>query len=57
MSNLLKNYSNQLLKKFKREKYIHHLKMFEGADLADMKLISKYDKGIVFYCVVLLIFF
>ena len=57
MSNLLKNYSNQLLKKFKREKYIHHLKMFEGADLADMKLISKYDKGIVFYCVVLLISF
>ena len=31
--------------------------MFEGADLADMKLISKYDKGIVFYCVVLLISF
>ena len=57
MSNLLKNHKNQLLKKFKREKYIHHLKMFGGADLADMKLISKYDEGICFlWCCIIDIF-
>ena len=40
---------NQLLKTFKKEKYVIHVKtIFWGADLADMQLIWKFNKGFRF---------
>ena len=45
------SFINQLLKKKKQKKkqYFHNLKTtFGGADLADMQLISKFNKGIRF---------
>ena len=45
MRNQPKNYTNQLLKHFKKEEFILHLKtIFGGADSADMQLISKFNK-------------
>ena len=48
---------NQLLKNFKKEKFIPDLKIINiwGADLADMQLISKFNKGFrfllcLYYC-------
>ena len=44
--NSQKNYTNKLLEYLKNAKYIHLLKdNIWGADLADMQLISKFDKG------------
>ena len=41
------NYINQLLKNFKKEKFIFHLKIiFGGVDLADVQSLSKYNKGV-----------
>ena len=45
-SNWLKNYKSELLKNVKKEEFILHLKtIFGGADLTDMQLISKFNKG------------
>ena len=45
-SNWLKNYTSELLKNVKKEEFILHLKtIFGGADLTDMQLISKFNKG------------
>ena len=47
--NLLKNYTNQLLKNLKtRTVYSGFKDNIWGADLADMKLISKFNKGFRF---------
>ena len=49
-SNLLKNYTNQLLQNLKNGKYTQNI---WGADLADLQLISKFNKGICFFlCVI-----
>ena len=51
------NFINLLLENLKKEKYIQHLKIiFVGADLADMQLLSKYNKGIRFLLCVIDIF-
>ena len=46
------NFINKLLENLIKEKYIHHLKTISGGrggvDLADMQLISKYNKGIMY---------
>ena len=39
---------NQLLENLKKDEFIVHLKNILGADLADMQLISKYNKGIYY---------
>ena len=49
----LKNFANQLLENLKNKKYIH-IDNNWGANLADIQLLSKFNKGIPFY--VLLIF-
>ena len=47
------NFLNQLLENSKDSKSILRLKKYLGADLADMQLISKYNKGISFLlCVI-----
>ena len=44
--NCLKNYKNQLLENLKKDEFISDLqKIFGGADLADMQLISKFNEG------------
>ena len=54
-SNWLKNYKSELLKNVKKEEFILHLKtIFGGADLTDMQLISKFNKGLDFYYVLLI---
>ena len=56
INNLQINFTNQLLKKFKTEEFIYHLKtIFGGVDLDDTKLISKFNKGFSFYYVLLII--
>ena len=46
------NFINQLLKKLKEEKYVHHHQDNNwGSDLADMQVISKFNKGIRFFIV------
>ena len=40
------NVINQLSENLKEEEIIHHLKTILGVDLADMRLISKYNEGI-----------
>ena len=46
MSNWLKNYTNQLLKIFKKIKnYLSFKDNIWGTDLADMQLISKLSTG------------
>ena len=47
---------NQLLENLKQGKYIHHSKTILGADLADIQLISKFNKGIRFLLCVIDIF-
>ena len=49
----LRNYTKQLLESLKREECIHYLK---GADLADMQLISKFNKTIRFLLCIIDIF-
>ena len=48
IDNLLKNYINQLLKNFKKEKYSSFRDNIWGADLADMQIISRFNKGVTF---------
>ena len=49
------NYTNQLLKKIEKSKEYSSLKdNIWGADLADLHLISKYNKGFQFYYVLLI---
>ena len=44
------NFINQLSENLKEEKYINHLRIiFGGVYLADMELISKYNKGIRYF--------
>ena len=57
MNNYLKNNTSQLLENLKNENYICHLRtIFRGADLADMQLITKFNKGIRFLLCVIDIF-
>ena len=42
--NLQINFLNQLLENWKKKEFIHHLKTIWGVDLADMELISKYNR-------------
>ena len=46
MNNQLKNITNQLLKKFKKENYKDNISC---ADLADVQLISKFNKEVCFF--------
>ena len=53
INSLQMNFINKLLENLIKEKYIHHLKTISGGgggavDLADMQLISKYNKGIMY---------
>ena len=43
-----KNYTNQLLENVRTKTYTHLLKTLLEPDLADMQLISKFDKGFQF---------
>ena len=46
MKNQQKNYTNQLLETLMKETYTHLLQaLLGGADLADMQLMRKFDKG------------
>ena len=56
MSNQLKNCTNQLLKNFKKEVFSSFKDNIWGADLADMQLISKFNKGTGFLLCVIDIF-
>ena len=57
MNTQLKNYTNQLLEHLKKEKFILDLKIiFGGADLADMQLMSKFNKRFIFLLCVIDIF-
>ena len=57
MKNQLKNYTNQLLEKLeKRTVYSGFKDNIWGADLADMQLISKFNKGFRFLLCVIDIF-
>ena len=50
MNNQLKNYTNQLLRNVKKKNSLFQTyRQYLGADLADMQLISKFNKGIRFY--------
>ena len=50
----MKHYTNQLLENLKKGEFIYYLKtIFGGADLADIQLINKFNKGIRFLlCVI-----
>ena len=52
--NQQKNYTRQLLENLMKEKYTHLLlTIFGGADLPEMQLISKFDKGFrILLCVI-----
>ena len=53
----LKNYTNQLLENLIKEKYTHvYRQHFGGTDLADMQLISKFNKGFRFLLCVIYIY-
>ena len=55
--NLLKNYTNPLLENLKKRKvYSGFIDNIWGADLADMQLISKFNKGFRFLLCVIDIF-
>ena len=57
IKNQLKNQKNQLLEKSRKEKYSQLLQtLFGGAHLADMQLISNFNKGIHFLLCVFDIF-
>ena len=49
------NFINQLLENLIKERYIHHLNIW-GVDLADMQLLSKFNKGLKFLLCVIDIF-
>ena len=51
-----KNYTNQLLKNLKNEVYSLFKENIWGADLADMQLISNFNKGFRFLLCVIDIF-
>ena len=54
---MLKNYANPLLENFKKRKvYSGFIDNIWGADLADMQLISKFNKGFRFLLCVIDIF-
>ena len=49
-----KNYTNELLENLRKENYNHFsIDSIWGADLANMQLISKFNKGIHFYYAIL----
>ena len=53
----MKNFVNQLLKKFKKRKvYSSFRDNIWGADLADVQLISKFNKGFTFLLCVIDVF-
>ena len=53
IKNWLKNYTNQLLKIWKRRVYSSLKDNILGADFADMQLIGKFNKGIgLLLCVI-----
>ena len=55
--NMLKNYANQLFENLKKKKVYSGFKdNIWGDDLADMQLISKFDKGLRFLLCVIDIF-
>ena len=54
--NQLKNYTNQLLENLKKEQFIQDSKTIWGADLVDMQLINKFNKGFRFLLCVIDIF-
>ena len=57
IKNRQKNYTNQLLKKVnKREVQLSFIDNIWGADLADMQLVSKFNKGFRFLLCVIDIF-
>ena len=56
MKNQLKNYTNQLLENLKTAVYSGFKDNIWGADLADMQLISKFNKGFRFLLCVIDIF-
>ena len=56
MKNQLKNYTNQLLENLKTAVYSGFKDNIWGADLADMQLISKFNKGFRFLLYVIDIF-
>ena len=57
IKNRQKNYTNQLLKKInKRKVQLSFIDNIWGADLADMQLISKFNKGFRFLLYVIDIF-
>ena len=49
-----KNYINKLLVNSKSENYTHLIENIESAELADMQLINKINKGIRFYYLLLI---
>ena len=52
MNNQLKNYKNQLFENFKKRVYSSFKDNIWGSDLADLQLISKFNKVIRFsFCV------
>ena len=54
MKNYLKNYTNQLLENLKKKVYSGFRDNIGGADLADIQLISKFNKDLDFYFVLLI---
>ena len=55
MKKWLKNYTNQLLENLKkRTVYSGFTDNIWGAYIADMQLIRKFNKGLGFYCVLLI---
>ena len=54
MKNQLKNNTNHLLENLKRTVYSGFKENIWGADLADVQLISKSNKDLDFYCVLLI---
>ena len=50
------SFINQLLENLKKERCIHHLETIWGVDLADMQLLSKFNKGFRFLLCVIDIF-
>ena len=56
MNNQLNNYTNQLLKELKKRKVDSGFRDNRGADLADMQLISKFNKELRFLLCVIDIF-
>ena len=46
------NFINQILKNFKKEVYSSSRDNIWGVDLADMQLLSKFNKGYRFLCAI-----